>query len=74
MDQPRQVGSDQIVDAVAALKVYGAPAIIIDMGTATTMSVVDENENYIGGVILPGIRVSVRFFSFKNSTASKNCT
>lgn len=59
MDQPRQVGSDQIVDAVAALKVYGAPAIIIDMGTATTMSVVDENENYIGGVILPGIRVSV---------------
>jgi len=59
MDQPRQVGSDQIVDAVAALKVYGAPSIIIDMGTATTMSVVDENENYIGGVILPGIRVSV---------------
>ena len=59
MDQPRQVGSDQIVDAVAALNVYGAPAIIIDMGTATTMSVVDENENYIGGVILPGIRVSV---------------
>ena len=37
MDQPRQVGSDQIVDAVAALNVYGAPAIIIDMGTATTM-------------------------------------
>lgn len=59
MDQPRQVGSDLIVDAVAALKVYGAPAIIIDMGTATTMSVVDENGNYTGGVILPGIRVSV---------------
>ena len=59
MDQPRQVGTDMIVDAVATLNGYGAPAIIIDMGTATTISVVDEKENYIGGVILPGIRVSV---------------
>lgn len=59
MDQPRQVGSDLIVDAVAALNVYGAPAIIIDIGTATTISVVDEKQNYIGGVILPGIRVSL---------------
>lgn len=59
MDQPRQVGSDLIVDAVAALAVYGAPVIIIDLGTATTISVVDENRNYIGGVILPGIRVSL---------------
>lgn len=59
MDQPRQVGSDQIVDAVAALNVYGAPAIIIDMGTATTISVVDEKGEYIGGAILPGIRVSM---------------
>ena len=55
MDQPRQVGTDMIVDAVATLNGYGAPAIIIDMGTATTISVVDEKENYIGGVILPGI-------------------
>ena len=59
MDQPRQVGSDLIVDAVAALHDYGAPAIIIDIGTATTISVVDENSNYIGGTILPGAKVSL---------------
>ncbi len=59
MDEPRRVGSDLIVDAVAAIKEYGAPVIVIDMGTATTMSVVDAKGNYVGGVILPGIRVSV---------------
>ena len=59
MDNPRTVGSDLIVDAVAAVKEYGAPCIIIDMGTATTLSVVDKKGNYIGGMILPGVRVSV---------------
>lgn len=58
MDQPRQVGSDLIVDAVGAIHEYGAPVVIIDLGTATTISVVDEKSNYIGGAILPGIRVS----------------
>lgn len=59
MDQPRQVGSDLVVDAVAAINEYGTPAIIIDMGTATTMSVVDRSGNYIGGQILPGVKVSL---------------
>jgi type III pantothenate kinase len=59
MDQPRQLGSDLVVDAVAALHEYGTPAIVIDIGTATTISVVDDKENYVGGVILPGVRVSV---------------
>ena len=59
MEQPRQVGSDLVVDAVAAIKEYGAPVIIVDIGTATTISVVDDNKNYIGGVILPGTRVSL---------------
>ena len=59
MDNPRQVGSDLIVDAVAATKEYGAPVIVVDVGTATTISVVDKNRNYIGGMILPGVRVSV---------------
>ena len=49
MDQPKQVGSDLIVDAVAATHDYGAPVIIVDIGTATTISTVDENGNYIGG-------------------------
>lgn len=59
MDNPAQVGSDLIVNAVAGLKYYGAPLIIIDMGTATTISVVDDKKNYIGGMILPGVKVSL---------------
>lgn len=59
MDEPRRVGSDLVVDAVAALKEYGAPAIIIDLGTATTMSVVDRKGSYVGGVILPGVQVAL---------------
>lgn len=59
MDNPGQVGSDLIVNAVAGLKYYGAPIIIIDMGTATTISVVDEKKNYVGGMILPGVKVSL---------------
>ena len=59
MDNPGQVGSDLIVNAVAGLQYYGAPIIMIDMGTATTISVVDENKNYIGGMILPGVKVSL---------------
>ena len=59
MDNPGQVGSDLIVNAVAGLQYYGAPIIMIDMGTATTISVVDEKKNYIGGMILPGVKVSL---------------
>ncbi len=59
MDNPGQVGSDLIVNAVSALKYYGAPIIIIDMGTATTISVVDDKKNYVGGMILPGVKVSL---------------
>ena len=59
MDNPKAVGSDMIVDAVAALKDYPCPIVVIDMGTATTMSVIDQSGCYIGGVILPGLRVSL---------------
>lgn len=59
MDNPKTVGSDMIVDAVAGIKQYGAPLIIIDMGTATTMSVIDIQTNYVGGIIAPGIRLSM---------------
>lgn len=59
MDNPGQVGSDLIVNAVAGLHYYGAPLILIDMGTATTISVVDEKKNYVGGMILPGVKVSL---------------
>lgn len=59
MDNPAQLGSDLVVNAVAGLHYYGAPIIMIDMGTATTISVVDEKKNYIGGMILPGVKVSL---------------
>lgn len=63
MDNPKTVGSDLIVDAVAGIKEYGAPLIIIDMGTATTMSVVDKDSNYVGGIIAPGVRLSMEALS-----------
>lgn len=59
MDQPKEVGSDRVVDAVAAINEYGAPVIIVDIGTATTICVVDDKKNYIGGVILPGVKISL---------------
>lgn len=65
MDNPKTVGSDMIVDAVAAIREFPLPIIIIDMGTATTMSVVDPAGNYIGGVILPGLKVSLDSLSGK---------
>ena len=67
MDQPKQVGSDLIVDAVAATHDYGAPVIIVDIGTATTISTVDENGNYIGGAILPGAGVSMNSLSSRTA-------
>lgn len=58
MDNPAQLGSDLVANAVAGIAEYKAPLIIFDMGTATTISVVDKNHNYIGGMIMPGVRVS----------------
>ena len=59
MDNPASVGSDLIVDAIAAIHEYPVPLVFIDMGTATTISVVDEEKRYRGGMILPGMRVSM---------------
>ena len=63
MDNPASVGSDLIVAAVAAIQDYEPPLILIDMGTATTITVVDRGNAYIGGVIIPGIRVSAEALS-----------
>ena len=53
-----EIGADRIVDVFAALAIYGAPAIIIDFGTATTFDVIDANGTYLGGAIAPGITLS----------------
>ena len=67
MDNPKTTGSDMIVDAVAASHEHPLPLVVIDMGTATTLSVVDQKGNYIGGVILPGLKVSLDSLSGKTA-------
>lgn len=59
MDVPSQVGADRIVIAVAALAEHKAPLILMDMGTATTIEVVEPDNLYVGGVIFPGVRLSL---------------
>ncbi|MDD3164987.1 MAG: type III pantothenate kinase [Oscillospiraceae bacterium] len=68
MDNPSTVGSDLIVDAVAAFHDYPTPLVVIDMGTATTISVVGKGNTYLGGCIMPGVRVSLGALS---STAAQ---
>lgn len=57
-DNPKQVGADRIVNAVAALKKYGGPLIIVDFGTATTFCAISREGQYLGGTIAPGIKIS----------------
>ena len=66
-DNPKEVGSDRIVNAVAAIQEYGAPIIIVDFGTATTYCYVNENNQYLGGVIAPGIEISTEALYSKAS-------
>ncbi len=58
-ENPREVGADRIVNAVAAIQEYGNPLIIVDFGTATTYCYVNENAEYMGGAIAPGIGISM---------------
>ena len=59
LDTPDEVGADRLVNAVAVNENYSAPAIVIDFGTATTFDVIDDNGAYAGGVIAPGINLSI---------------
>jgi type III pantothenate kinase len=60
MDNPREVGSDRIVNALSAAATYGGPAIVVDFkGTATTFDVISERGQYVGGAIAPGIEISL---------------
>jgi len=58
VDNPREVGPDRVVNAVAAQNLYGKPVIIIDLGTATTFDVVSQGGDYLGGAIAPGISIA----------------
>ncbi len=57
-ENPREVGADRIVNAVAAFHYYGGPAIIIDFGTATTFDALSNNAEYLGGAIAPGLNIA----------------
>lgn len=59
LDYPEEVGADRIVNAVAVKAYYKTPAVVVDFGTATTFDVIDEQGVYCGGVIAPGIRLSL---------------
>jgi type III pantothenate kinase len=60
VDEPRQLGADRIVDCVAAFHRYGGPAIIVDLGTATTFDVIGSNGAYLGGAIAAGVATSLK--------------
>lgn len=57
-ENPREVGADRIVNAVAGIEQYGTPLVIVDFGTATTFDYIDESGAYLGGAIVPGIGIS----------------
>ena len=59
MDNPSEVGSDLIVAAVAGIAQYGAPLLLVDMGTATTITAVDADGCFVGGCICPGVKISM---------------
>lgn len=70
MDNPGQLGADQVADAVAGISGYPVPLILIDMGTATTASVVNSKKQYVGGMILPGVGVSLDALTARASQLS----
>ncbi|MFL6060870.1 MAG: type III pantothenate kinase [Marmoricola sp.] len=59
MDNPREVGADRVINALAAATLYDGPAIVVDFGTATTFDVVSPRGEYVGGAISPGIDISL---------------
>lgn len=59
VERPEEVGADRLVNAVAAREEYGGPLVVVDFGTATTFDVIDERGRYLGGVIAPGVNLSL---------------
>lgn len=67
IESPSQLGKDRLGDALGAVAYYGAPAIVIDFGTATTIGVVDEDHTFTGGLIIPGVKTSLNALSQRAS-------
>ena len=66
-DNPREVGTDRVVNAVAAHHLYGGPVIVIDLGTATTFDAVSKEGDYLGGAIAPGITIAAEALSLRTA-------
>ena len=58
-DNPKEVGTDRVVNALAAVELFGGPCVVVDFGTATTFDAVSAKGEYLGGAIAPGIEISV---------------
>lgn len=71
IDNPAQLGSDMVVNAVAAIRQYPLPIIMIDMGTATTISAIDKQGRYVGNVIVPGVRGALDHLAYCTSQLPK---
>lgn len=65
--RPHEIGADRVADAVAAMALYGAPAVVVDFGTATNIEVIDKDGCFVGGVIAPGMQTSAQAM-FANAT------
>ncbi len=70
-DNPKEVGSDRIINSLAAATLYGGPAIVVDFGTATTFDAVTARGEYIGGAIAPGIEISVEALGARGAQLRK---
>ncbi len=71
IDNPAQLGSDMVIGAIAALDQYHGPIALIDMGTATTVSVINKNNEFIGGMIMPGVAISMNALTEKTAQLPK---
>jgi type III pantothenate kinase len=66
-DNPREVGTDRIANAIGALEKFGAPCIVVDAGTATTFDVVNSQGQYVGGAIAPGMQISLEALELRGA-------
>ena len=68
---PKEVGQDRLVNAYAGVKLYGAPLVVIDFGTAVTFDVISGRKEYLGGLILPGLRISLEALNQRTALLPK---
>lgn len=68
---PRQVGQDRLVNAYAGVMFYGAPLVVVDFGTAITFDIISKKKEYLGGMIIPGLRISLEALNQKTALLPK---